>query len=107
MNGGVPSSGVATSGVDLCATEGVGVGGVVLYSSDKPRVGGVSCITCVGGGICVTGAFGTGLNFLRCFLFRNVVRPEPSTFTKYWSYSFYSMTFPVLSHLRGWLPIKF
>ena len=81
INGGVSSSGVAT--FDLCTIECVGEGGVVLYSSDNPRVGGVSCITCVGGGICVVGAFGTGLNFLRCFLFRNVARPEPSTFTKY------------------------
>ena len=44
--------------------------GVVLY---KPRVGNVSSITCVGEGACVVGAFGTGLNFLRCFLFRKVV----------------------------------
>ena len=107
MNGGVSSYGVDTSGIDSCATEVFGVGGVVLYSSDKPLEGKVSCVTCVGGGACVVDALLTGLNFLRCLLIRNVVRPEPSTFTKYWSYSLHSMTFPFLSHLRGWLPVKF
>ena len=61
VNGGVSFSGVAASGMDLC--EGLGVGGVVLYSRDKPRVGkprswhNVSFMTCIGGGACVVGAF--------------------------------------------------
>ena len=47
------------------------------------------------------GCFGMGWNFLRCFLFLNVVLPVPSTFTRYWSYPLHSTTLPVRSHRLG------
>ena len=53
------------------------------------------------------GCLGMGWNFLRCFLFLNVVLPVPSTFTRYWSYSLHSTTLPVRSHRLGWLPTRF
>ena len=45
----------------------------------------------------------TGTYFLRNFLFRSVIRPEPSTLTTYWSNWRTSTTEPVLSHLLGWI----
>ena len=53
------------------------------------------------------GCLGMGWNFLRCFLFLNVVLPVPSTFTRYWSYPLHSTTLPVCSHHLGWLPTRF
>ena len=48
-----------------------------------------------------------GVNFRRNLRLRNVMRPEPSTRIAYWSCCRTSTTFPVLSHLRGLLPVWF
>ena len=47
------------------------------------------------------GGVTTGLNFLKNFLFRVVILPEPSVLTTYWLYCLTSITVPVLSHLIG------
>ncbi len=44
----------------------------------------------------------TGVYFQRNFLLRSVTLPDPSTRTTYWSCWRTSITWPVLSHVRGW-----
>ena len=53
------------------------------------------------------GGLWKGVNFRKNFLFRRVTRPDPSTFTWYWSYVLASTIRPVLSHLLGLFPVWF
>ena len=57
-------------------------------------------------GVTVVGML-MGVYFRKNFLFLSVVRPVPSTLTKYWSCGLVSKTVPVLSHLLGLGPLWF
>ena len=112
-SGGVDGGGMAVRGGGLPLLGphvGPGAWGDGVAAAYRPAVG---CPTGARGtdpgpGAIARGARGiTGTYFRKNFLFRRVIRPEPSTRTTYWSNWRTSTTIPVLSHLVGWGPVWF
>ena len=77
--GSVGGSGTSCSGTISGCGFGVGGWSVVVFS----EVAGLMRRRRSASIVCLGGCFLTGIKWRRNFLFRRVIRPDPSTFTRY------------------------